>query len=788
GLIAGILEPLYSGIPATLMPPFDFIERPARWVEGMSKYRCTSTGGPNFAFELCALKTSDEQVKTLDLRDLEVAANGAEPISRQAMSLFYQKFKPAGLRKGVILPCYGLAESTVMVTGKPFLKDELMLSVDPQSLKKNKVVICENHSSTHPLVSSGIPHLKIKIVNPDTLTQCEADEVGEIWIQGGSVASGYYHNPEETQKTFHAKFGDSKTDLPYLRSGDLGFLYKGELFVCGRIKNLIVIRGQNHYPHDIEYAVSYADDAIRKGCVVAYAKPHNNHESLVIVAEVRNNTSVTKYPALIEAINKALGQQCHLSAHQILFVPAKTIPKTSSGKLQRLKCQELIENQHIKPLWHFTAPNHAWMDDLCVDSISHSLEINVTPVGHTNKETWLTRLESTPEELRDEVLTQEIRLVLAEILNVANTNDIDMNTEFFELGMDSIMAVEIKNKLQRCIGSCAPLPSTIIFEQSTLYRLKRYLAEKIFIGIIPPTPTVTNDPSLEHQASMIEEGLNGFFIKKGNIGVLIIHGVTGTPGEMKELATALTKNNFTIALPQLEGHCSSINALKESTHENWYASVNKTLNFLEKHCDTIFVTGLSAGSLLAIKAGIQSRAKIAGVILLSPLLFCDGWNMPFYKRLALSLMINSPLRNLCQLKTSSPYGVKKESVRLAIDTLVKSSTKNNATIIGHTKIPGTVFYEISLLINEVKQSLLDFHLPTLIIHSLIDDLASKKNAGYLKEHMASEQVDIKYLDDCYHLITLDNQKDLVFKYTIDFINTLTLKKIESPSRSFCIEA
>jgi len=230
GLIAGIIEPLYSGITATLMSTLDFIERPSRWVEGMAKYQCTTTGGPNFAFELCALKTSDEVIKNLDLSRLEVIANGAEPLNWAAIDLFYKKFAPSGFRKGVILPCYGLAESTVMVTGKQFLTDEFLLSVDLEQLKKHKIKIKEQTNTSRVLVSSGIPQMNVKIVNPEHLKECSHNEVGEIWIQGDSVALGYYNNRPETEQTFHAQLVGDESQTHYLRSGDLGFLYKGELF------------------------------------------------------------------------------------------------------------------------------------------------------------------------------------------------------------------------------------------------------------------------------------------------------------------------------------------------------------------------------------------------------------------------------------------------------------------------------------------------------------------------------------------------------------------------------
>lgn len=466
GLIAGIIEPLYSGITVTLMPTLDFIERPSRWVEGMAKYKCTSTGAPNFAYELCALKTSDELVNKMDLSLLEVAANGAEPLNNAAMELFYKKFESAGLRKGAILPCYGLAESTVMVSGKQFLTDERLLSVDFEQLKKHKIEITEQKNSSKLLVSSGVPALNVKIVNSDSLIECKQNEVGEIWINGSSVARGYYNNEAETTKTFHAQIKEDKNATKYLRTGDLGFMHKGELFVCGRIKNMIIIRGQNYYPQDIEYAVSYANNAIRKGCVVVYAATHDAQETLVVVAEVKATIGKKNLLVISESIKSEISLAFQLSANQIILVPPKSIPKTSSGKLQRIKCQELIENQQIKPLYHYI------LEELLARTTAQESVIEA-------RHEWIMQFDKANMKERKERLKTLVLSVTAKILSIPELSSIDINKGFFDLGMDSIKAVEIKTQLQEQFNNRIVLDNSLIFNFPTIKALIEHLVNEL---------------------------------------------------------------------------------------------------------------------------------------------------------------------------------------------------------------------------------------------------------------------------------------------------------------------
>jgi 8-amino-7-oxononanoate synthase len=435
GLIASILEPLYAGVPVTLMSTIDFIARPSRWVEAISKYQCTLTGAPNFAYELCVLKTPEHVVKTLDLSSLELAANGAEAISVQSLQLFYEKFKSAGLRQGVIFPCYGLAESTVMVSATKFLTGEFILNVDPNQLKNNIIKLVAAHQPHKQLVSVGKPQLEVQIINPNTLLKCEDFEVGEIWVSGESVAKGYYNDPIETSKIFHGVLKEDLSQKKYLRTGDLGFIHQGELFICGRFKNLIIIKGQNYYPQDIEQAVIACDKSIRHGCVIAYSTIVDGLEQLVIVAEIRSKTSENTFPEIIEHIKKAITNEFHIIAHSIYLVTPQTIPKTTSGKLQHHKCKELVENHLITILYSYSGR----------DIKSHPSSENMLINQDKNK--LLHILNSESEEQQKVAIVELIKSITAQILSLDIPSSIDVNKEFFELGMDSLMIVDLLNRI-----------------------------------------------------------------------------------------------------------------------------------------------------------------------------------------------------------------------------------------------------------------------------------------------------------------------------------------------------
>jgi acyl-CoA synthetase (AMP-forming)/AMP-acid ligase II len=342
GLIGNVLQPLYIGRPCILMSPVDFVKNPLRWLQAISRYRATSSGGPNFAYDLCLRKITPEQKINLDLSSWELAFTGAEPVKAETLENFASYFASCGFRKEAFYPCYGMAETTLLATGGLKESPPIVQEVTGSALEKNKVVsLADEEVTTRKIVSCGQSWLgqKVLIVDPESLIQCQANQVGEIWISGSSVAQGYWKRPLETQKTFNAYLEDS-SEGPFLRTGDLGFIKDDELFVTGRIKDVIIIRGQNHYPQDVELSVEKSHSALRPSSGAAFTVDINGLEKLVIVQEVeRSYLRKLDLDEVIGNIRQAVTAEHALEVYAIVLVKTGSIPKTSSGKIQRHACK-----------------------------------------------------------------------------------------------------------------------------------------------------------------------------------------------------------------------------------------------------------------------------------------------------------------------------------------------------------------------------------------------------------------------------------------------------------------
>ena len=369
GLIGGVLQPLYGGFPVILMSPLMFLQNPLRWLQGISRYRGTTSGGPNFAYDFCVRKITPEQLSTLDLSSWEVAFNGAEPINSETMESFASKFQPSGFRREAFYPCYGMAEATLIVSGGLKTAKPVLKTFRGDALEQNRAIAVDtNEDGARTLASCGqsLPDQSIAIAHPETEKPLPDGEVGEIWVSGPSVARGYWQNPEETERTFRAYLGgdrqmvsanfDRLQPLAFMRTGDLGFLSDGELFVTGRLKDLIVINGRNHYPQDIERTVEECHPLIEPSSTAAFSVDVSGEEGLVVVAEVerryrrqlggmRNKQGPSESsPSLvveevIQSIRRSVSQNHDLQIYAALLLKPGSIPKTSSGKIQRLACR-----------------------------------------------------------------------------------------------------------------------------------------------------------------------------------------------------------------------------------------------------------------------------------------------------------------------------------------------------------------------------------------------------------------------------------------------------------------
>jgi len=348
GLIYGILQPIFTGFPAVSFSPSAFIHKPQRWLNAITRYAGTHCGGPNFAYDLCVERISPEECDALhlNLSSWQVAFNGAEPVRYKTLQQFAKRFARSGFRSSAFYPVYGLAEATLKVSSGSPGEGSRVCTVDDKEIKKHKVHLAgAEATSCSTFVSCGrwqSPH-EVLIVHPESGRCCKDDEVGEIWVSGPSVAAGYWRDHAATKATFRATTATG--DGPYLRTGDLGFVYGGELYITGRLKDCIIIRGKNHYPQDIEESVEDAHAAIRRNGTAAFAIEQEGSERLVVVSEVKRRYK-GDWIEVIESIRRVVGEAHEVQAFAVILIKAGALPKTSSGKVQRKACKVLfLENK-----------------------------------------------------------------------------------------------------------------------------------------------------------------------------------------------------------------------------------------------------------------------------------------------------------------------------------------------------------------------------------------------------------------------------------------------------------
>ncbi|MEM7552816.1 MAG: AMP-binding protein, partial [Cyanobacteria bacterium P01_A01_bin.84] len=426
GLIGHILQPMYAGFPSILMSPLAFLQKPIRWLKAISKYRATTSGGPNFAYDLCLKKIPPEELSNLDLSSWNLAYSGSEPIRAETLEQFGKKFAGCGFDYNAFYPCYGLAETTLFVTGGNKNQKPIIQGFKTGELKQNSVVESENsESGSRMLVGVGFPYddTKVIIVNPELLTRCEEGKIGEIWVSGGSVACGYWNRLEETGETFQACLKDSQ-ESPFLRTGDLGFLHEGELFISGRLKDVIIIRGQNHYPQDIELTVEKVHPALRTNCGVAFAVEVEGEEKLVVVQEIeRSYLRQLNKDEVFTAIQKQVSLEHELQVHAIVLIRTGSIPKTSSGKIKRRACRDA-----------FLKNNLSVVDYNIVEEKSLDFTNQVLTKETTQKKEQLSLILELCKQI-----SQSLKIPLSIIKPDQSINN---------LGLDSLQAIEIKNYIE----------------------------------------------------------------------------------------------------------------------------------------------------------------------------------------------------------------------------------------------------------------------------------------------------------------------------------------------------
>jgi len=456
GLVGGLLYPLCDGFPCFVMSPQAFIQKPIRWLEAISRFKGTGSVAPNFAYELCVQKFNPELGTNLDLSSWSQAWNGAEPVYKDTLEKFTKTFEPYGFRLNTFDPVYGLAEATLEVSGRlQYSSKPVFYSVQTEALKKNKIVEASpNQQDSVTLVGCGQVKLdtKVVIVNPDSLVQCSPEEVGEIWISGPIVAQGYWNRPDETKNTFKAYITGRK-DGPYLRTGDLGFLKDGELFITGRLKDLIIVRGSNYYPQDIERTIVESHEALRRGRGAAFSITINGMEKLVVVDEVKRVFRKMDLNEVIVAIRQAVSENHELRLYAIVLIKSGHLPMTSSGKIQRSACRTAFLEDRLAVLKSWISKSEQTDDskkvqDYVVSSLSY---------------------ESIQELIVD---------ILAKKLHVSHSS-IDTQQPFANFGLDSIVSVELIKEVEKRIGNRIELETVAVWNYPTITSLTNHILNEL---------------------------------------------------------------------------------------------------------------------------------------------------------------------------------------------------------------------------------------------------------------------------------------------------------------------
>jgi acyl-CoA synthetase (AMP-forming)/AMP-acid ligase II/acyl carrier protein len=451
GLVHGLIQPLYTGYPTVLFAASAFVARPARWLWAIHRFGATHAGGPNFAYDLCVRKVSEADAEAIDLSTWSFAYNAAEPVRWETLRRFHERFGPRGFRFESFAPCYGLAEATLTVSVGASDGGPHVVFLDARALERTGQAeeVAEGTPGARPLVSAGRPvtGAEVAVVDPDTGARCPAERAGEILIKSPCVAAGYLNLPDESRRIFRA-YLEAPVDGPYLRTGDQGFLRDGEIFITGRLKDLIIIRGENRYPEDIEWTVERSHPDLAPGGCAAFSVEAGGEERLVIFAEVKRRAGPdvadpAGFDAVLSAIRLAVSAEHDLRPHAVVLLAPDQLPKTSSGKIQRRGCRGAFLEGPRGELARWMDPM-ARSDEPPADWLS-----------------WIT----------DQVLEETAHLLRVD------TGRIDSEASFASLGLDSLMEMELRGRLKARFG--LDLPAMLLFAQPGAAALARYLAGRV---------------------------------------------------------------------------------------------------------------------------------------------------------------------------------------------------------------------------------------------------------------------------------------------------------------------
>lgn len=491
GLVGGILMPLYIGRVDVLTSPMTFLQRPVRWLQAICKYGVTVSGGPNFAYQLCIDKIADDELQGIDLSTWDIAFNGAEPIRSSTLEAFCERFEPHGFRRSALLPCYGMAETTLIVTGGPAEPRPVLTTFDGSKLEEKKVrPVDASDDQARKLVGCGavLTGENIAIVDPQTHCVLDGDEIGEIWVQSPSAGVGYYQRKEATERTFNAFTSEGVG--PFLRTGDLGFLYDDQLYVSGRLKDMIIVRGVNRYPQDIEETVECASEVVQAGSVAAFAMDYEGREQLVVVAETVRVRDID-WDANLQAIRRAVTEEHELPPDAIYLVRNSSVPKTSSGKIQRHACLHAVRDGDLKIIAKWVR----W-EEASGGGFASGAQPMMKAASAAGAGDEIDHADLNPAIV--EVIEHHVRQIGGE-----RAGNLGIHTNIvLDLGLDSLERLEIARMLERTFGG--RFPEQVLDEIETIGQtalaIERYLPSgsgaraEAFLGGATSIPEAADQP------------------------------------------------------------------------------------------------------------------------------------------------------------------------------------------------------------------------------------------------------------------------------------------------------
>ncbi|MBI4002137.1 MAG: AMP-binding protein, partial [Nitrospira defluvii] len=615
GLVKGIIQPAWIGRQSYVMSPLTFLKRPLRWLEAIQRYQVTHSGAPNFAYRRCVEAIAPEDRARLDLSGWHVASCGAEPIAPDTIDRFAEAFAPAGFRREAFFPAYGMAEYTLLISLKQEGVAPTVQALDPAALEQG--VVSEAKAGVAPVrqvVGCGVPvgDTRVVIAHPETLSRCAAQQVGEIWLAGASTAQGYWNNPDETARTFGVRLRDTG-EGPFLRTGDLGFVKDGEVFVTGRLKDLLIVRGRNHYPQDIERTVEQCHGLFRAGGAAAFSVQEAGEEAVVVVQEVERQATALNIDELAGAIRSAVSEQHDLHVFAIMFIKAGTLPKTSSGKVQRRACRDqfmkgqlsIIGESRLQPPLHLASSTVVKTEDL--------------------------RLLS-PDARRRQV-EQDLCVMIAERLG-RKRDAIPCDRPVQLLGLDSLMAAEVLHAVEETFEVSLSLQT--LLGGATIGELAATIGDEILHPGTEPTPDVLPDSTQGNLGLLSENQAALWFLSQlapesaaANVSVLLHLPQDVNAAALKQALEQLGQRHATLRTTYATQHDIPVQRIHDRLPLSWTLIDGSTWDWGRLRQEVMEAAALPFDLMRGPlwRASLYHREQDAFLLLVAHHIAVDGWSM-----------------------------------------------------------------------------------------------------------------------------------------------------------------